>query len=345
MNSQREGQGLETGKAPTQRPPLTRHSTGSMAETVIEVRDLHKSFGANRVLDGISFQVQRGQTAVVLGRSGTGKSVLLKILIGLLEPSAGRAAIFGREIHRLPEQQRLRERRHIGYVFQGGALFDSLTVRENVGFALDQARIDEATVRQRVRERLDMVGLGHTLDQLPTDLSGGMQKRVALARAIVELPEIVCYDEPTSGLDPLTTDVINQIILRLRAKLGVTSIVVTHDIRSAFTIADHIIMLDQGRIIAQGSPDQIEHCDIPWVQHFLAGRALDGEALDSGAFSVGGLSRPNRAAGISGRRVAVRSGTSVGRLPIPPPVAPEVEAMPPPVRHRKRRATDEASAP
>ncbi len=313
----------------------------STTENVIEVQDLHKRFGGNDVLRGISFTVQRGQTAVVLGRSGTGKSVLLKILIGLMEPSAGRAAVLGREIHRLPEARRLSERRRIGYVFQGGALFDSLTVRENVGFALDQARVDEAIVRTRVRERLDMVGLGHTLDQLPTELSGGMQKRVSLARAIVELPEIVFYDEPTSGLDPLTTDVINQIILRLRSKLGVTSVVVTHDIRSAFTIADHIIMLDQGRIIAQGSPDQIEHCDIPWVQHFLAGRALEGEALDSGAFTVGSLSRPGRAASISGRRIAVRGGTSAGRLPIPAPPVGTPDPMAMPVRHRKRRETED----
>ena len=251
---------------------------------IVEVDNIAKSFDGRTILDGISFNVERGQTLVLLGRSGTGKSVTLKTLMGLIDPDEGIAKVFGKCLATMTEKQRLRQRSKIGYVFQGGALFDSLSVGDNVGFPLFQRGVPDDEIREKVLERLRMVGLAHTVDQRPSDLSGGMQKRVALARAIIDLPAVVLYDEPTSGLDPLTTDVINQLILRLRSTLGVTSIVVTHDIDSAFTIADHIVMLDKGRVLASGTPSEIRASELPWVQHFISGRALEGERIDSGLF-------------------------------------------------------------
>jgi phospholipid/cholesterol/gamma-HCH transport system ATP-binding protein len=186
--------------------------------------------------------------------------------------------VFGRNLHELDEHGRLGARAGIGYVFQGAALFDSLTVMENVGFTLLQQRRPEDDIRREVVKRLEMVGLADAIDKVPSELSGGMQKRVGLARAIIGEPKLILYDEPTTGLDPLTTDVINRIILRLRRKLGVTSIVVTHDIKSAFTIADRIIMLDQGVIVAEGTPDEIQANDNRWVQNFISGHS--GPDLD-----------------------------------------------------------------
>ena len=252
-----------------------------MTDPIISVDGLHKSFGEQRVLQGVSLTVSPGETVAVLGRSGTGKSVLLKTIIALMDPDAGSVHVFGRNLHALDESGRLAARAGIGYVFQGAALFDSLTVMENVGFTLLQRRMPEAEVRRQVQERLEMVGLADAIDKVPSELSGGMQKRVGLARAIVGEPKLVLYDEPTTGLDPLTTDVINRIILRLRRKLGVTSVVVTHDVKSAFTIADRIIMLDQGRIVAQGTPQEIEQSDNVWVQHFIHGRTLDTDTSGS----------------------------------------------------------------
>ena len=255
-------------------------------EPIIQVRGLTKTFGENTVLNDLSFSVYQGETVVFLGRSGTGKSVTLKSIIGLMNPSAGQVNIFDTNIHKLKEKDRLEFRKQIGYVFQGAALFDSLTVLENVGFPLFQeGKMPENIIRQQVHDRLQMVGLAHTIDAYPSSLSGGMQKRVGLARALINLPKLILYDEPTSGLDPLTTDVINQIILRLRSKLQVTSIVVTHDMSSAFTIADRIIMLDQGRIVCQGTPLDIQQSENPWVQHFISGHALESERIDSGLMS------------------------------------------------------------
>lgn len=252
-----------------------------MAEPVIVCDQVVKGFDELRVLDGVSLTVALGETVAVLGRSGTGKSVLLKTIVALMDPDAGSVRIFGQDLHALDERGRLQARRGIGYVFQGAALFDSLDVCHNVGFALYQERRPESEIRQRVQECLEMVNLGQAIDKMPSELSGGMQKRVGLARAIVARPRLILYDEPTTGLDPLTTDVINQIILRLRRKLGVTSVVVTHDIRSAFTIADRIIMLDQGRIVAQGTPDEIQGSGNAWVQQFITGQAGAGEGSGS----------------------------------------------------------------
>jgi phospholipid/cholesterol/gamma-HCH transport system ATP-binding protein len=220
-------------------------------------------------------KVMPGETLAILGRSGTGKSVLLKTIIALLDPDQGEVHVFGSNLHALSEHARLKARQGIGYVFQGAALFDSLTVLENVGFPLYQRRLPVDEIRRQVLDRLTMVGLEESIDKVPSELSGGMQKRVGLARAIVGEPRLILYDEPTTGLDPLTTDVINRIILRLRRKLGVTSVVVTHDMRTAFTVADRIVMLDQGRIVAEGTPDQIGRSDNSWVQQFITGRISD----------------------------------------------------------------------
>jgi phospholipid/cholesterol/gamma-HCH transport system ATP-binding protein len=249
-----------------------------MTTPVVIVDQVHKAFSGHRVLNGVSLTVSHGETVAILGKSGTGKSVLLKTIIALLDPDRGSVSVFGKNLHALDEHGRRKARAGIGYVFQGAALFDSLTVMENVGFTLLQQRKPEDEVRTEVAKRLEMVGLADAIDKVPSELSGGMQKRVGLARAIIGEPKLILYDEPTTGLDPLTTDVINRIILRLRRKLGVTSIVVTHDIKSAFTIADRIIMLDQGLIVAEGTPDEIQVSDNRWVQNFISGRS--GPELD-----------------------------------------------------------------
>ncbi|TVR44862.1 MAG: ABC transporter ATP-binding protein [Planctomycetota bacterium] len=305
-------------------------------DTVITVDRVAKSFGPLRVLDGVSLSVQRGETLAVLGRSGTGKSVLLKSIIGLLDPDRGRIEVLGRCFAEMSEQERLRHRKNMGYVFQGAALFDSLTVCENVGFSLSQARVPDSEIRRRVQQRLAMVGLDHAIDKYPSELSGGMQKRVGLARALIEDPEIILYDEPTSGLDPLTTDVINQIILRLRNRLAVTSVVVTHDIGSAFTIADRVVILDGGHILAQGSPTEIEQSELPWVQHFIRGQALENELLESGGTRV---------------RTRSQSGSTSSRFSPPSPalepLAGSASSKLTAIRRQKRREHDHrnSSAP
>lgn len=240
-----------------------------MPEPVIRVRDLVKGFGGPRILDGVSLDIFAGETVAILGRSGTGKSVLLKTIIALMDPDAGEVTVLGRNLHHLDERGRLAARKALGYVFQGAALFDSLTVLENVGFSLVQRHAPANEIRAQVLEALGEVGLAAAIDRYPSELSGGMQKRVGLARAIISRPQIVLYDEPTTGLDPLTTDTINDIITALQRSHGMTSIVVTHDIRSALAISDRIIMLDQGRIVAEGTPDHIRAHENPWVQRFL----------------------------------------------------------------------------
>lgn len=239
------------------------------ADPLIRVADLHKSFGSQVVLDGVSFTVSEGETLCVLGRSGTGKSVLLKTIIALHDPDSGSVQVLGRNLNILPESERLRARKDLGYVFQGSALFDSLTVCENVGFSLYQQGRPAAEIRERVRESLAAVGLEHAIDKAPSELSGGMQKRAGLARAIISRPRIVLYDEPTTGLDPLTTDTINDIILDLQKRFGITSIVVTHDVRSALTIGTRIILLEKGLIAATGTPDEMRSHTDPLVRRFL----------------------------------------------------------------------------
>jgi len=239
---------------------------------MIEVRDLKKSFGPNRILDGVSLQIETGESVVIIGRSGGGKSVLLKHLVALLKPDSGQVLIDGENIVPMDERQLLRVRHKFGMLFQGAALFDSLTVAENVGFALKrQGKLTDGEIRKKVSEVLEMVDLPGTEEKKPSELSGGMRKRVGLARAIIYQPQIVLYDEPTTGLDPIVSDSIDHLILRVRDRLDVTSVVVTHDMRSARRVGQRIMMLHGKRIYATGTPDEIFGSKDPIVRQFIDG--------------------------------------------------------------------------
>jgi phospholipid/cholesterol/gamma-HCH transport system ATP-binding protein len=240
---------------------------------VIEVRDLHKSFGDNRVLQGITLDVERGTTFVVLGGSGSGKTVLMKHVIGLLKPDAGTVFVDGIEIPKLAGRELTEARRMFGMVFQGAALFDSMTVYDNVAFPLKerQRSIRQEELRRRVVEKLKVVDLDEdVLAKYPAELSGGMRKRVALARAVVHEPKVVLYDEPTTGLDPITTAYVDDMILTAKQRLGVTSMVISHDIASAFKVADKLAVLYDGHIAAQGTPEEVRRSEHPYVQRYLS---------------------------------------------------------------------------
>jgi phospholipid/cholesterol/gamma-HCH transport system ATP-binding protein len=242
---------------------------------VIEVVDLWKSFGPNQVLKGINLSIPRGTTYVVLGGSGSGKTVLMKHVIGLLRPDRGLVRVAGQEISRLEGKALTDARQLFGMVFQGAALFDSMTVFENVAFPLTEKRRKERLradeVRARVVEKLKVVDLGEeVLGRWPAELSGGMRKRVALARALVSDPQVVLYDEPTTGLDPITTDYVDGMILNAKQKLGITSMVISHDIASAFKVADRLAVLYDGHLAAEGTPDEVRHSEDPFVKRFLS---------------------------------------------------------------------------
>src|SRR6516164_9279531 len=239
---------------------------------MIEVRHLEKSFGRHHVLDGVSFGIEKGESVVIIGRSGGGKSVLLKHLIALLQPDAGQVLIEGENIVAMNERQLLRVRRKFGMLFQGAALFDSLTVAENVAFAFRRAHtLPEAEIREKVAHVLEMVDLPGTEEKDPSELSGGMRKRVGLARAIIYEPQIVLYDEPTTGLDPIVADSIDQLILRVRDRLDVTTVVVTHDMRTARRLGQRIIMLHNRKIHTIGTPEEIFGSADPVVHNFVEG--------------------------------------------------------------------------
>jgi phospholipid/cholesterol/gamma-HCH transport system ATP-binding protein len=241
---------------------------------MIEVQNLSRSFAAHRVLDGVSLAIQTGESVVIIGRSGCGKSVLLKHIIGLLAPEEGSVLIDGENLVGMNERQLLKVRQKFGMLFQSSALFDSMSVAENVGFALRrERRWTEAEIGRKVSEALEVVDLPGIGEKRPSELSGGMRKRVGLARAIVYQPEIVLYDEPTTGLDPVMADSIDQLILRVCERFKVTSVVVTHDMRSARRIAQRILMLHRGRIHATGRPDEIFGSTDPVVQQFVRGIA------------------------------------------------------------------------
>jgi len=241
---------------------------------MIEVRNLQKSFGALRVLDGVDFSIEKGEAVTIIGVSGGGKSVLLKLLIGLITPDAGEIRIDGRNIAGMNERELLQVRRKFGMLFQGAALFDSLSVEDNVGFLLNrEGRTSAAEIARRVAEVLELIGLEGTQKKMPAELSGGMRKRVGLARAVVYRPEIVLYDEPTTGLDPIAADSINQLISLVVETFHVTSVAVTHDMRSAQRISRRILMLHDGRIYADQTPDEIFKSNDPVIHRFVNGIA------------------------------------------------------------------------
>jgi phospholipid/cholesterol/gamma-HCH transport system ATP-binding protein len=246
---------------------------------IIELRRVSKRFGSLQVLDRIDLSLARGQTTVVIGESGTGKSVLLKHIVALLRPDSGEVYFHGRRIDDQPEAGLVDVRRRFGVLFQLGALFDSMTVAENIGFPLtEHGDYSPEEIDRTVAEKLQLVGLDGFQSRRPGSLSGGEKKRVALARAIALNPEVVLYDEPTTGLDPVRADVINELILRLKRGLDVTSVVVTHDITSAYKVADRLVMLYQGEIIADGPPQAFQTSADPRVRRFVDGKA-DAEDL------------------------------------------------------------------
>jgi phospholipid/cholesterol/gamma-HCH transport system ATP-binding protein len=245
------------------RPP----SGGALA---IKLTDLYKAFGSQTVLEGVNLQVLAGETLVVLGRSGTGKSVLLRLLIGLQPPDSGSIEVLGQEITGLGEDRLYKVRRKVGFVFQNSALYDSLTVLENVAFPLKYLRRMPARERRdRTMELLSQVGMETSAGKMPTDLSGGMRKRVGLARALALEPDLMLYDEPTAGLDPITSGEINELILRLKQDRAMTSIVVTHEIHSAEVIADRVALLNLGRIVFDGTFQALKDSNDPFVSLFV----------------------------------------------------------------------------
>jgi phospholipid/cholesterol/gamma-HCH transport system ATP-binding protein len=239
---------------------------------MIEVRDLTKSFGAQKILEGVSLRIETGESVVIIGRSGGGKSVLLKHLIGLLKPDSGLVLVDGENIEAMNERELLGVRSKFGMLFQSAALFDSMTVAENVGFAFRRNKgMAGSEIRKRVAEALEVVELPGTENKKPSELSGGMRKRVGLARAIVYQPQIVLYDEPTTGLDPIVSDSIDKLILRVRDRFKVTSVVVTHDMRSARRVGQRILMLHNKKIYVTGTPDEIFNSEDPVVRQFIDG--------------------------------------------------------------------------
>jgi len=242
---------------------------------VIVFDDVHKAFGDNRVLRGFSLEVKEGETMVIIGFSGTGKSVAIKHIVGLLEPDAGRVFVDGAEVQKLSRADLYALRAKIGYVFQFAALFDSLTIAENVAMGLrKQGLLSADEIHERVHEALELVDLDDTVGaRLPAELSGGMRKRVGIARAIALRPKYLLYDEPTTGLDPVTSAIIDDLMMRMQRQLGVTGIVITHDMRSAYTVGTRIAMLYEGKVQQVGTVDEIKNTRDPVVRQFIEGRA------------------------------------------------------------------------
>ena len=241
---------------------------------MIQLIDVHKAFGPKQVLDGFTLDVPDGETMVIIGYSGTGKSVAIKHIVGLLEPDRGTVLVDGLEVPALPRRELYRLRARIGYVFQFAALFDSLSIGDNVAMGLrKQGELSESEIHERVVEALDLVDLPNVEQRFPAELSGGMRKRVGIARAIATRPKYILYDEPTTGLDPVTSATIDQLMVRMREKLGVTGVVITHDMRSAYTVGTRIAMLYQGKVRTVGSVDEIQNSTDPIVRQFIEGRA------------------------------------------------------------------------
>lgn len=241
---------------------------------MIEIKNLYKSFDGNHIINNLDLTIKTAETKVIIGRSGAGKSVLLKSIIGLMKPDGGSIKINDVEVTTLSEKEYNKIRMEIGMVFQGGALFDSMTVGENVAFVLNEFMdLDKKTIQDKVADALALVGLKGIEDMPPSSLSGGMKKRVSLARVLCMEPQIILYDEPTSEVDPITADALNTLIIELRDKLKVTSIVVTHDMNMAFKVADSIAMFYHGHVIADGTSEEIRNCRHPVVKQFIHGEA------------------------------------------------------------------------
>lgn len=260
-------------------PNETMQGQVSDGDGIIVVKNLTKQFGSNLVLDKISLAVEKGKTTVVIGPSGCGKTVLIKHFLVLLRPSDGEVFFKGKRVDHLSERELNRVRTRFGFLFQGGALFDSLTVAENIVFPIKQhfKITNWKEVEDLIKAKLAMVGLDGYQNYFPANLSGGQRKRVALARAIAMNPEVILYDEPTTGLDPIRADVINELVLKLQRELDETTIVVTHDMTSAYKIADRIVMLHKGKIIADGDADHIRNHPHPRVQQFIHGRVNEDD--------------------------------------------------------------------
>jgi phospholipid/cholesterol/gamma-HCH transport system ATP-binding protein len=259
---------------------MTKQTGFDRLQAMIETRYLRKTFKSQTVLDGVSFKIENGESVAIIGRSGGGKSVLLKHLIGLMQPDSGEVLIDGENIVGMNERQLLRVRRKFGMLFQGAALFDSMSVAENVAFGLRRLEhLTEGEIAKKVAHALEVVDLPGTQNKQPAELSGGMKKRVGLARAIVYEPQIVLYDEPTTGLDPIVSDSIDELMAAVRDRLHVTSVVVTHDMRSARRVGQHVIMLHHGKIHANGPPDEIFNSQDPIIRQFVDGVADPKETL------------------------------------------------------------------
>ena len=243
-------------------------------EVVISVKNVVKNFGPRRILNGVSLDIYQGETLVVMGGSGCGKSTLLRHLIGSIRPDSGEIWMFGKDIAKISDDEMHEVRKRYGMLFQSGALFDSMTVGDNIGLPLrEHTKLDSNIINIIVKMKLELVGLRGFENLMPSQLSGGMKKRVGLARAIVMDPSIVFYDEPTAGLDPVMTGVVDKLTIDLTKKLNITSVVVTHDMNSVFRIADRIVMLHEGNVLEIGTPEEIRHSKNPIIRQFVAGSA------------------------------------------------------------------------
>jgi phospholipid/cholesterol/gamma-HCH transport system ATP-binding protein len=240
-------------------------------ENVIEIKGLKKSFGDHEVLKNINLNIQKGENVVVLGRSGTGKSVMIKCIVGMIMPDEGSLKVFGDEIAEMNEDRLKETRTKIGFLFQGGALYDSMTVRENLAFALTRVlKIkDDADIEKRSKEALEGVGLAEAIDKMPSDLSGGMRKRMAFARTLIVHPEIILYDEPTTGLDTITSKEISHLMLDIQKKYKTSSIIITHDLQCAKITANRIVVMNEGELVANGTYDELEKSNDDFVKQFF----------------------------------------------------------------------------
>lgn len=251
-----------------------------MTQPLIHFQNIEKAFGAKVIYSGLDFAVRRGETVTILGPSGSGKSVMLKMLIGLLQVDSGAIVFDGHDVTKMTERELYDVRRRVAYLFQGAALFDSLTVGENVAYGLREQNwntMSDEEIRRRVAQSLESVGLPGIEHMRPSDLSGGMKKRVGLARTLALQPEVLLYDEPTTGLDPINTARINNLITNIKRALGLTSVVVTHDMGTAFTVSDRIVMIGRGRLIMQGTPEDFRRTQDPYIRDFIDGKAPEVE--------------------------------------------------------------------